>query len=138
MQVDFLMKRYSTVCFLGIQSRVGWPEPSYPKRSRYMDVGGLGLGVCAQMEAVLVVINVYLEEKKNPVIPEFMSSDSASAFARLQVFGVTCVELGQCQTRTARINRSRVCPLASYRGTSPMRKRPPPSDPPRTLGIGLR
>ena len=25
-----------------------------------------------------------------------------------------------------------------YRGTSPIRKRPPPWDPPRTLGIGLR
>ena len=26
----------------------------------------------------------------------------------------------------------------AYRGTSLIRKRPPPSDPPRTLGIGLR
>ena len=25
-----------------------------------------------------------------------------------------------------------------YRGTSPIRKRPSPQDPPRTLGIGLR
>ena len=25
-----------------------------------------------------------------------------------------------------------------YRGTSPIRKRPPPQDPPKTLGIGLR
>ena len=25
-----------------------------------------------------------------------------------------------------------------YRGTSPIRKRPPPEEPPRTLGIGLR
>jgi len=28
--------------------------------------------------------------------------------------------------------------LCTYRGTSPIRKRPPPEDPPRTLGIGLR
>ena len=27
---------------------------------------------------------------------------------------------------------------ALYRGTSPIRKRPPPYDPPTTLGIGLR
>jgi hypothetical protein len=38
-----------------------------------MGLGGLGLGVDAQMEAVLVVINVYLEGKKRiPVIPEYM------------------------------------------------------------------
>jgi len=28
--------------------------------------------------------------------------------------------------------------LRAYRGTSLIRKRPPPKDPPRTLGIGLR
>ena len=28
--------------------------------------------------------------------------------------------------------------VAVYRGTSPRRKRPPPWDPPRTPGIGLR
>ena len=28
--------------------------------------------------------------------------------------------------------------VAVYRGTSPIRKRPPPCDPPKTLGIGLR
>ena len=27
---------------------------------------------------------------------------------------------------------------SQYRGTSPIRKRPPPKDPPRTLGTGLR
>ena len=28
--------------------------------------------------------------------------------------------------------------LVGYRGTSPIRKRPPPQDPPSTLDIGLR
>ena len=32
-----------------------------------------------------------------------------------------------------------VTPLSLlYRGTSPIRKRPPPEEPPRTLGLGLR
>ena len=39
-------------------------------------------------------------------------------------------------------NRETICSLLSiwfdYRGTSPIRKRPPPKDPPTTLGIGLR
>ena len=38
----------------------------------------------------------------------------------------------------AREARRRVVDHPAYRGTSPMRKRPPPSDPPRALGIGLR
>ena len=38
--------------------------------------------------------------------------------------------------------KGRVAPVpriqSIYRGTSPMRKRPPPQDPPRTLGVSLR
>ena len=35
--------------------------------------------------------------------------------------------------------RSLLCPRGmAYRGTLPIRKRPPPADPPRTLGIGPR
>ena len=33
---------------------------------------------------------------------------------------------------------ARAAKLDAYRGTSPIRKRPPPLDPPRNLGIGLR
>ena len=45
------------------------------------------------------------------------------------------IQLTQLQGEAANFrNRNRV----SYRGTSPIRNRPPPEDPPGTLGIGLR
>ena len=41
-------------------------------------------------------------------------------------------------TRLAALSRSLLSEASRYRGTSPIRKRPPPYDPPTTLGIGLR
>ena len=38
---------------------------------------------------------------------------------------------------TSVCNPTRLHTVAPYRGTSPLRKRPPPKDPPRTIGIGL-
>ena len=56
-----------------------------------------------------------------------------------RVLNVRCARVCRCASLLVRPRKSDCRGVVGlYRGASPMRKRPTPSDPPRTLGIGLR
>ena len=50
-------------------------------------------------------------------------------------FASNCQKSKKLEVRNCQVSRIRR--VLRYRGASPIRRRPPPSDPSRTLGIGL-